>query len=81
MSVLLNKLSEINSWSDFFSYAHSLKDKENDDVFEYLTKQELITKPEYSSKPKNVWLYNEIPGDIRNKLDLPGLLLRNFDVP
>ncbi len=71
MSVETKKILEINSWSDFFSYVNSLKEKEKGDLFEFLTKQILIAKPEYCSKIKNVWLYNEIPTVTRDKLNLP----------
>jgi superfamily II DNA or RNA helicase len=64
-------LSTINTWDDFFSHAQSLKEKGKGDIFEYLTKLILTTKPEYSSILKNIWLYNEIPTGIRNKLNLP----------
>ncbi len=71
MSSIFSKLSEIYSWTDFFSFANSLKEKEKGDLFEFLTKQILITKPEYNSILKNVWLYNEVPTEIRDKLNLP----------
>ena len=71
MSAFTNKLLEINSWNDFFSNSHSLKEKEKGDIFENLTKLILTTKPEYSSVLKNVWLHNEVPNNIRRKLNLP----------
>jgi hypothetical protein len=49
MKSLLRKIAEINLWQDFFSYANTLKEKEKGDLFEYLTKLILITKPEYNS--------------------------------
>lgn len=71
MSALSNKLSEINSWSDFFAYANSISEKGKGDLFEHVTKLILTTKPEYNSILNNVWLYNEIPNHIRKKLHLP----------
>ena len=71
MSSIFSKLSEIYSWTDFFSFANSLKEKEKGDLFECLTKQILVTKPEYNSILKNVWLFNDIPSGVRDKLNLP----------
>lgn len=71
MPSIFSKLSETYSWTDFFSFANSLKEKEKGDLFEYLTKLILVTKPEYNSILKNVWLYNDIPSGVRDKLNLP----------
>lgn len=71
MVAIANIFSIIFSWSDFFSYANKLKEKEKGDIFENLTKLILVTKPEYNSILRNVWLYNEIPNKIRDKLNLP----------
>ncbi len=66
------KLLEINSWNDFFSYANTLHEKGKGDIFEYLTKLILITKPEYRLMLKNVWIQQEgIPKEIREKVNLP----------
>lgn len=67
-----SKLPEIFSWNDFFSYANTLSDNGKGDIFEYLTKLILITRPEYSSILKNVWRQRDnIPKNIREKLKLP----------
>lgn len=72
MQTASKKLSEINSWSDFFSYANALTEKQKGDIFEHLTKLILTTRPEYSSVLQNVWIQQEgIPKDIREKLNLP----------
>lgn len=66
------RLSDVNSWDEFFSYANSLKEKEKGDVFESLTKLILTTKPEYSSILRNVWIQREgIPKGIREEINLP----------
>ncbi|MBV5348159.1 DEAD/DEAH box helicase family protein [bacterium] len=63
---------EINSWNDFFSYANTLNEKGKGDIFEYLTKLILTTKPEYRLILKNVWIQQEgIPKEIREKVNLP----------
>lgn len=65
-------LMEINSWNEFFTYANTLTEKAKGDIFEYLTKLILSTKPEYSSILKNVWIQQEgIPKEIKEKLNLP----------
>jgi hypothetical protein len=69
---IIKKLLDIYSWAEFFSLASTLTDKEKGNLFESLTKLVLLTRPEYSSKLKNVWLQREgIPKDIREYLNLP----------
>jgi superfamily II DNA or RNA helicase len=66
------KLLDINSWNDFFSYANTLTEKGKGDIFEYLTKLILTTRPEYTLMLKNVWIQQEgIPKEIREKVNLP----------
>ncbi len=72
MQYTTKKLLEINSWSEFFSYANTLNEKGKGDIFEYLTKLILTTKPEYRLILKNVWIQQEgIPKEIREKVNLP----------
>ena len=72
MQPFSKKLSEINSWDEFFSHANTLREKEKGDLFETLTKLILTTRPEYTLTLKNVWIQHEgIPKDIREKLNLP----------
>jgi len=72
MQTASKKLLEINSWNDFFSYANTLNEKGKGDIFEYLTKLILTTKPEYSLMLKNVWIQQEgIPKEVREKVNLP----------
>jgi predicted helicase len=72
MQTTYRKLLEINSWNDFFSYANTLNEKGKGDIFEYLTKLILTTKPEYRLILKNVWIQQEgIPKEIREKVNLP----------
>ena len=68
----LTELSKIYSWTDFFFYANTLTEKEKGDMFEILTKLILITRPEYNSIVKNIWIQQEgFPKEIREKLNLP----------
>lgn len=72
MQTASKKLLEINSWSEFFSFANTLNEKGKGDIFEYLTKLILTTKPEYRLILKNVWIQQEgIPKEIREKVNLP----------
>ncbi len=47
------------------------KEKTRGDAFEQFVKAFLLLEPEYASKLKNVWLYNEVPVAIVKKLKLP----------
>lgn len=72
MHTVSKKLLEINSWNEFFSFANTLNEKGKGDIFEYLTKLILTTKPEYRLILKNVWIQQEgIPKEIREKVNLP----------
>jgi len=72
MHSAIKNLSEIGSWNDFFSYANTLTEKGKGDIFEYLTKLILTTKPEYCLILKNVWIQQEgIPKEIREIVNLP----------
>jgi superfamily II DNA or RNA helicase len=46
-------------------------EKTRGDAFEQFVKAFLLLEPEYASKLKNVWLYNEVPAAIVKKLKLP----------
>ncbi len=47
------------------------EEKTRGDAFEQFVKTFLLLEPEYASKLKNVWLYNEVPDAIVEKLKLP----------
>ena len=65
-------LNNINSWSDFKSYAESMPNtKSMGDVFEQLTKLYFQIDPIYRSKYDNVWLLDEVPSRDLEHLDLP----------
>ena len=65
-------LDDINSWSDFKSYAESMPNtKSMGDAFEQLTKLYFQINPLYRSKYKEVWLLDEVPSKDLEYLDLP----------
>src|ERR1035437_11168315 len=47
------------------------EEKTRGDAFEQFVKAFLLLEPEYASKLKSVWLYNEVPAAIAKKLKLP----------
>ena len=65
-------LNNINSWSDFKSYAESMPNtKSMGDTFEQLTKLYFQIDPIYRSKYDNIWLLDEVPSKDLEYLDLP----------
>ena len=67
-------ISKCKSWQDFCKAVASLDTKEKGDVFERLTQLYLLTKPEYQTALKDVWICeDDLPTRIRKKLDLPDL--------
>ena len=72
MNWIKKAISSFSSWDSFFRYANTLTEKEKGDLFEHLTYLVLLTKPEYSSKLKNVWLHGKgMPPNVGEKLHLP----------
>ena len=77
------------SWKDLNktleSFTKSKRSKLAGDIFEYLTKLYLETAPHYKSKLRKVYLLNEVPGNIKKKLNLPNtdegidLIAETFD--
>lgn len=77
------------SWKDLNktleSFTKSNRSKLAGDIFEYLTKLYLETAPHYKSKLKKVYLLNEVPNNIKKKLNLPNtdegidLIAETFD--
>ena len=65
-------LNDLSSWADFkFRLSHKSK-KERGDAFELLTKYYLQLDPLYKTKLKSVWLLNDVPIKVQEKLNLPG---------
>ncbi|MDA9982621.1 DEAD/DEAH box helicase family protein, partial [Gammaproteobacteria bacterium] len=59
------------SWSELFTVLQSFPAKEKGDVFERVVQLYLRTHPEYESRLTNVWLLDEVPKSVREKLNLP----------
>ncbi|MDB9740921.1 DEAD/DEAH box helicase family protein [Candidatus Pelagibacter ubique] len=77
------------SWKDLNktleSFTKSNRSKLAGDIFEYLTKLYLETAPHYKSKLRKIYLLNEVPNNIKKKLNLPNtdegidLIAETFD--
>ena len=65
-------IRKTQSWSEFISRLEVLKPKEKGDAFARLVQLHLRSKPKFQSDLKNVWLLEEVPKRVRDKLDLPG---------
>ena len=61
-------ISRCNSWVDFTSAVNDLGTKEKGDAFERLTQLYLLTKPEYRSLFKDVWLLDDLPSSTKRRL-------------
>ena len=65
-------IAKCNSCQDFSVKIAKLDKKQKGDAFERLTQLYLLTKPECQTKLKKVWIcQNDLPGQIRKKLNLP----------
>jgi superfamily II DNA or RNA helicase len=66
------KISSSKNWQDLKAKIDASKTtKEKGDLFELITKLYLQINPKYCSKFKSVWLYNEVPTNTLEKLNLP----------
>ena len=66
-----NYINKIKSFEDFYDIANSLTTKEKGDLFEEFTKYIFEYHPNYRHFTKKVWLLNEVPLPILNKLNIP----------
>lgn len=64
-------ISKINSWLELKDLLEESTKLEKGKVFEEITKHYLEYNPVYRSKLKTVWLQNEIPTLVLEKLNLP----------
>ncbi len=82
-------IQNAGSWKDLNKtlegFTKSKRSKLAGDIFEYLTKLYLETAPHYKSKLRKVYLLNEVPNNIKKKLNLPNtdegidLIAETFD--
>ena len=67
-----NLILATSNWDEFFGKVSEIeKKKAKGDVFERFTKLYLLAAPKYRMLLKNVWLREEIPLDIRKRVELP----------
>lgn len=59
------------SWNEFKRNLKGLSTKKKGDAFELLVKHYLLTDTKYSSLLSHVWIYDEIPHKVHQKLNLP----------
>jgi predicted helicase len=67
----MKEIINVDNWNDFKSNINALTSKGKGDAFELLVKCYLKINPSYVSLLKNVWLYDEIPFAIHQRLNLP----------
>ncbi len=66
-----DSIQRAKSWDDFVAGQRGPADKEKGDAFERLVQLYLQLEPIYAAQIKNVWLLEEVPLEIRTKLNLP----------
>ena len=65
-------IRKAQSWSELVSRLELLEPKDKGDAFARLVQLHLLTKPKFQSDLKYVWLLEEVPKRVRDKLNLPG---------
>ena len=60
-----------SDWDGFCRRADALSNKAKGDAFELLVKLYLQIDPQYRTKLRSVWLYDETPAKVRKHLRLP----------
>ncbi len=67
----MDELAHIKSWEEFVSIADSKPPKERGDFFERFTKHYFTLDSKYKSEFSNVWLWSEVPSQVKDDLNLP----------
>ena len=62
-----------SSYNDFYNKVIHLTNNEKGDQFEYLTKYLFLIHPNFINITKHIYLYSDIPYDIKNKFQLPNI--------
>jgi len=64
-------LARVESWNQFEEQAAPLGKTQKGQLFEHLVKHFLELDPIYQSKLKKVWLFADVPHDVRQAIGLP----------
>jgi len=68
----MNKAAfSLNSWQDFVTHLSGMNNKQKGDAFESLVSHYLRLHPIYATQLETVWLLQDVPQDVSNKLNLP----------
>lgn len=70
-TILGTNIQKFNSFSDIYTIVKSFTNKEKGDLFEELTKYIFLYHHRYRFYTKQVWLFNEIPQNVMQFLNLP----------
>lgn len=70
-SPIRDLLTRIENWDQFEEHAASLGNSEKGRLFEHLVKHYLELDPKYQSKLEKVWLFADVPHDVRQAINLP----------
>jgi len=70
-SSIRDLLARIDNWDQFEKHAASLGNSEKGRLFEHLVKHYLELDPKYQSKLDKVWLFADVPHDVRQAIGLP----------
>ena len=68
--MLTQYIQNINTFNSIYDITKDLSNKEKGDLFEELTKYIFIHHPYYKNITHSIWLYNEIPNNITEKLNI-----------
>jgi predicted helicase len=71
MDKIIRKIRKCESFDDLYNHTTKLTKKEKGDLFEYITFYMFKLCPILNHDILDVWLYGDIPNDIKEKLKLP----------
>lgn len=72
-SPIRDLLVRIENWDQFEKHEASLGNTEKGRLFEHLVKHYLELDPKYQSKLEKVWLFADVPHDVRQAIGLPSI--------
>ncbi len=71
IKLIHDTLARIENWDQFEMEAASLGNTPKGTLFEHLVKHYLELDPKYQSLLEKVWLFAEVPHDVRQVTNLP----------
>lgn len=71
MNQIIESIKSIHTFDEIYEHTEDLSKKEKGDLFEIITYHLFRLNPVLKYNVKNIWMYTDVPNDIRTYLNLP----------